>query len=109
LKDSYIKQDYLIQTNNFFFCLQHIPKRLYELILEAHSTAILQYGGKELFMGLNIGERRWLKDGWNFFLMKNDIKRGCFIKFELVEIAQLFVVFKVQVKGQGNHEDPVEI
>ncbi|OIT20847.1 hypothetical protein A4A49_61873, partial [Nicotiana attenuata] len=98
LKDTYIKQDYM-----------HIPKRLYEHIPESHSTAVLQYGGKEWFMGINIGERRWLKDGWKYFMMNNDIKRGCLIKFELVEIAQLFAVFKVQVKGQGTPEDPVEI
>nr|XP_018633750.1 uncharacterized protein LOC108948839 [Nicotiana tomentosiformis] len=56
LKDSYIKQDYL-----------HIPKRLYEHIPEEHTTAVLQYGGKEWFVGMNIGERRWIKDGWKKF------------------------------------------
>ncbi|OIT27884.1 hypothetical protein A4A49_59608, partial [Nicotiana attenuata] len=98
LKDSYIKQDYL-----------HILKCFYEHIPEAHTTVVLQYGGKEWFMGLNVGERRWLKDGWKKFVMKNDIKRGCLVKFELVEIAQILLVFKVKVKGQGTHEDPVEI
>ncbi|OIT29386.1 hypothetical protein A4A49_55609, partial [Nicotiana attenuata] len=98
LKDSYIKQDYM-----------HIPKRLYEHIPEANTTAVLQYGGKEWFMEMNIGERRWLKDGWKQFVMMSDIKRGCFVKFELVEIAQLYVIFKLQVKGQGTEEDPVEI
>ncbi|OIT20940.1 hypothetical protein A4A49_63485, partial [Nicotiana attenuata] len=98
LKDSYIEQDYL-----------HIPKYFYEHIPEAHTTAVLQYGGKERFMELNVGERRRLKDCWKSFVMKNDIKRGCLVKFELVEIAQILVVFKVEVKGQGTHEDSVEI
>ncbi|OIT02476.1 hypothetical protein A4A49_56818, partial [Nicotiana attenuata] len=52
MKDSYIKQDYM-----------HIPKYFYDHILESHSTTVLRYDGKPWFMEINMGKRRWFKDG----------------------------------------------
>ncbi|OIS96706.1 hypothetical protein A4A49_60547 [Nicotiana attenuata] len=98
MKDSYIKQDYM-----------HIPKRIYKHLPETYSTVLLQYGGKEWFVGMPLGNEDGSKTAGKNFVVKNDIKRGCFVKFELVEISQLFIFFKLQVKGQGTPEDPVEI
>lgn len=63
---------------------------------------------------MGVGERRRLKEGCKYFL-KNNVKRGHVLKFELVNVVPLFVVFKVEVKGQksewdqGTSDNPVQV
>ncbi|OIT36831.1 hypothetical protein A4A49_57355 [Nicotiana attenuata] len=98
MKDSYIKQDYM-----------HIPKYFYEHLPESHSTTVLHYDGEPWFMEINMGKRGWFKDGWKYFVMNNNIKRGWLINFDLVEITEFCVIFQLHVTGRGTLQDPVEI
>ncbi|XP_009618387.1 protein FAR-RED IMPAIRED RESPONSE 1-like [Nicotiana tomentosiformis] len=64
LKAEYRSKDFQIVCESLFkWEEQHIPKRIYKHLPEINNTVLLQYGGKEWFVGMTIGERRWLKDG----------------------------------------------
>ncbi|KAK4338906.1 hypothetical protein RND71_040368 [Anisodus tanguticus] len=89
---------------------KYISKRIYEHLHPIAKTAILKCCGQNWVATLTVShDRRRLKDGWKIFVVDNNIKRGCVLKFELLEVTPDVVVFDIKVNQEEISHCPIEL